>query len=61
MFFFSMIQFGQNFHFFPGLLFSRTFWMEFKRMSMSIKVTNSHRFMHLWYGGCFTKVAQAFV
>ena len=30
-------QFGQNFHFVHGLLFSRNFWMEFERMSLHIR------------------------
>ena len=33
---FCMYQFGQNLHYSHGLLFSRNFWMELKRMPLSI-------------------------
>ena len=47
---FSMNHFGQNFHFFHWLLFSRNFSKELKRRSLSIrKVANFHKFEHMWY------------
>ena len=45
-----MNHFGQNFHFFHWLLFSRNVSKELKRRSLSIrKVANFHKFEHMWY------------